>query len=801
MSIILSKKYCALVLAMILIISVSEKSYSQESDTTSARLTLNNPEGTEFWLCFMKNYREQRKNNSGNIDLELFLTGNEDTEVVIEIKSIGYRRSIMLNAGTVQNIVLDSKAEIRSSEIVEQKHAVHIKSEKPISVYGLNSRFQTTDTYMAIPKRVLGTEYRVVGYSVSSTELMSQLAVVGTEDNTEVEITPTVLTQSGKKPGQPYTIHLNKGDVYQLQAAYDPREQRLSDLTGTFVKSNKKISVFSGHQCAYVPINVQACNHLVEQIPPISSWGKHYYIGPLRDRSAYNYRVLAHKNDTRVFVDNRLSIILKEGQFAEGISDTTLQITTDKPVLVTQYSQGFSNGDSIGDPMMLLISPTQQFLKKYRFATPIKGDWKHYINVVVPTEYIETMRLNGSPVNTSTFTEIGLSRYSIGYIQIPYGTHVITCARPFGLYSYGFGFGDDAYDAYGTMGGQSFKEYVPLPDTIPPVAELESGNGSKTVIVRDDGINDTGLRDVNIILNENFKVRYDTLYTGAPQHRILAEAINKTKYGRLVFTATDIEMNTSEYTLCYTENEDHTAYEYYLNEGTEIDCSPDPGYFVGAYGMITFMNHFADFSSSGNVSAPGVFEEASGTGGYGGFIFGREIHSGIIVSARLSFENRPGLISAPDSITKRIRDTATNELIPFQEATDLSLNGLFAGLGFAAEIEFNENIYGLLGLQFSMPLSKSIDYKRRIIMPDEYVYENGEREITRPEHPSEMESLNFLSLSGFAGAGFKLPITNSISVYSELMYNAGFTSIISPGSWSVSSFSIMIGGRYSFHIQ
>ena len=127
--------------------------------------------------------------------------------------------------------------------------------------------------------------------------------------------------------------------------------------------------------------------------------------------------------------------ILKEGEYLERNSNQNLQLTADRPVLVAQYSQGFDNGDSIGDPMMLLITPTQQFLKQYRFATPINGSWNHYINVVIPTKAINSITLNGRKLDPKIFEPLGISRYSIAFIPIPFGTHYIKADEPFGMYS------------------------------------------------------------------------------------------------------------------------------------------------------------------------------------------------------------------------------------------------------------------------------------------------------------------------------------------------------------------------------
>ncbi|MCU0424570.1 MAG: IgGFc-binding protein [Candidatus Kapabacteria bacterium] len=442
-------------------------------------------EGREFWVCFQKNglesdpaKRNSRSAQKEQLFLELFITSNEDTKYKVEIDGLLFKQEGRIRGGTVVSVRVDTAAQLRSSEIRERL-AVHITAEKPVSVYGLSHRFQTTDSYMGLPVEALGKEYRVISYYKLNEELISQFAVIATEDSTEVTITPKSPTFAGREPEVPFTVKLRKGDVYQVIGA-SPGKNKPSDLTGSLVQSNKPISLFSGHNGAYIPSREKGYNQLVEQLPPISAWGRHYYVGKLFGRTKSTVRVVAAENDTKVFANGQLVAFLAAGDYYEdgNLSEHT-QITGDKRIMVAQYSHGFENSlDSIGDPMMILLTPTQQFLKSYRMATPIRGEWRHYVNIVVPREASSTLRIDGKPVSEQAFTPFGDSRYVIAQISLAFGTHTFDCTEPFGLYSYGFGYGQDSYDAYGNMVGQSFLELRPVPDLLPPTMDISYTNVS-----------------------------------------------------------------------------------------------------------------------------------------------------------------------------------------------------------------------------------------------------------------------------------------------------------------------------------
>ncbi len=800
--------YCSILLFLALFL----KTNAQTSDTkpipdTLAVTTdslnqktiklLKNPVGNEFWLCFQRNYKETGNLSSDKLILELFITGDWDAKVRIEIPGSKFRIDTLVPAQTVVNVKIPQEAQILSSETIE-KLAVHVTSDSPISVYGLNRRFQTTDTYLGLPVEVLGTEYRAMCYTESK-GLVSQVAIVATENNTKISIVPSANTLKNPR-GIEYSIQMNRGDVYQIISKLETFSD--CDLTGTLIKANKKIAVFSGHQCSYVPKSVIACNHLVEQVPPIPSWGRHFYLGSFKSRLRYTYRVLANHDSTRVFVNNLLVSELKSGEHYERIDNRNIQLTATKPVLVAQFSHGMSDGDSVGDPMMILVSPTQQFLKSYRFATPVNGSWNHFINVIVPTTAINTLRLNGRMISSSDFEQIGISRYSIGQIKIPFGTHTISGSDPFGMNSYGFGYKgavkDDAYDAYGTMGGQSFIEYEIELDSIPPSADIKYYTDSTKLIVRDDRVDDSGIREVRVLDSKGIDVEIDKIMIGMPQGAVKLIPTIPELPGRLIIETIDVALNKSQFTVCYKFDVSNGKFGFFLSEGDNDDCAVDPGIQIGAFGNLAANMNIADFSSTDGLHAKGKFSEGFNFGGYGGLVIGREIQDNQFVSARILFENNPTTLNAPDSTVEHVRDSLTLELKDYQQQTDLKFNAMFMSVGFAYEYFLTKGVYIFGGLNASFPLSNEIEVTRKILIPDEWTYPDEKREMIDKTAPNELSSINSLRLSLFWGTGFSLNINYRFSLFGEVMFNHYFNSMIDDGDWALEQLKFNIGFRYKF---
>jgi hypothetical protein len=768
------------------------------------RLNEMNPEGQEFWLCFMQNYKSDESDKSALL-LELFITSEFNTKVNIEIKALNYYQTFKLEAKTVHNVKLPYLAEIKSSEVIEPGMAVHITADNPISVYGLNRRHQTTDTYLGLPTKVLGTAYSVMSYTMSS-PLLPEFAVVATEDQTEVTITPAVGTLGGRRGGEPFTVNLNKGDVYQVVGKSDFKPGLKVDMTGSKIFSNKPIAVFGGHQCAYVPSPppvVTACNHLVEQIPPLTSWGKHFFIGKFKKRSVYTWRVLANSDSTRIFMNQKFLGFLNAGKWYEDTSTTDIQIKADKPVLVAQYSQGFKNGDSIGDPCMILISPTQQFLKRYRFATPVNGEWNHFVTVVIPTKAIETIVLDNKRVDKKLFKTIGITRYSIGSILVPYGTHSIEAAMPFGMYSYGFGYGVDSFDAYGTMGGQSFIEYEAANDTLAPMVEAKSINSNYKLIVRDDREDDSGIFSFEVIGNQGFFEKIPKYSAGVPQLEVDLQPQANVP-GKFIFKVTDVALNEVSYTLCYQVNPKTGQYEYMLNEGIIESCVMDEGWQIGGFFKNNFFFHNSDFTTSGEVneSVPivprelGHFNDAGSTG----FTFGasatHRIFSRFYGTAKLSFEKFKGKLEAPDITISHYRNPENGELLRFQEGRSLELLGLNLCTDLQLEYFLSPLMYVSGGLTTNLNLSSDISYESKILSPTFVEYSKTELELIKSRFPKELGSLNALNFGGTIGIGILYPIKYNFSVFFESTYTHYFGSLIDDGDWNLSKLNLILGIKY-----
>lgn len=788
-------------LATVLVLSTTV-AFAQEDDTSSTtalpRGSVFTTEGREFWVVFQKNFRDyvtdertQAQTPAATLELELFITSSKNTKVRIEIPGIDFRIERNLRANRVVNIQIDTAAQLRSSEVIEQL-GVHITSDEPVAVYGLNRRYQTTDTYLAHPVNVLGKHYRAMGYRWLQNDLLSQIAVVATRPNTRVRIIPSVQTNQGKPALVPFEVVLQRGDAYQVLPKYNP--VGTSDLTGTIIESDQPIAVFSGHNCAYVPdANTKACNLLVEQLPAVQSWGRQFFVGTLAGRSSAVFRILADVDNTQVFENGKLVATLMAGEYYDNKEqrEHTL-ITATQPVLVAQFSKGFDNGDNVGDPMMIVVSPTEQFLSAYRFATPVRGSWHHYINLIAPTHTVNDLRLDGQRIDPRKFRAFGISRYSIGQIEVPYGTHTIEGTEPFGLYSYGFGYDESAYDAYGNGGGQSMEIVVELPDTMKPTmdARWDRTTATITAIARDDRVNDKGFEEVTPIDYDNIAIGTIDFARGTPIVPINLMPQDPTSNGYVLFRLRDRAGNTSFQTICvrYDELGDSIGIQVLPNG---VSCEFAPKLTFSSEIKYSVLDNDVEIPvASEPLGNPVIMKGSPGKPAYG-------IHA----AAELGYRPNLFLVGSVgfdiwnadafgyDSNRINVDGQTIHEELHLERSSTLLTIG-----GGARYYFVPRSAYAFGMLNFSVPIATSEVLTRTIQSPANFVYDDGRGDNVMYDGggPSGLA----LAIVPEFGVGGAVDLRGGLRFFGELGGGWGLTSISPDRDWMVSYWFGRFGARF-----
>ncbi|MCA9311310.1 MAG: hypothetical protein KDA21_08905 [Phycisphaerales bacterium] len=388
--------------------------------------------GREFFLVFQPNL--------GGAQLSVFISSSVPTAGHIEAP--GFNDDFIVEPGITTTVILPSSLISNVNDGVHSQ-VVRVTADADVVVYGLNRVTSSTDAFASLPVETYGSSYRAMAYRGGAGG-PSQLAVVAAVDGTTVTITPQS-TLGSHPAGTPYTVVLDRLEAYQIQG---------TDVTGTLITADAPIGVFAGAQCTNVPTGVLYCDHLCEQIPPTTTWGRDVITLPIQSRlNGDTFRILAHMNNTSVSIDGPAPemFTLNAGEFAERILEGNNEIFADKPILVAQFSNSTNYDGQTGDPFMMLVPPAEQFLAEYTFLTPTSGFSNNFVNVIAQTVDAQAgaVNLDGVALDPSMFQTVGDGFYSCAKLSIGTGSHTMNAAHPFGIYVYGFG----SFDSYGYPGG------------------------------------------------------------------------------------------------------------------------------------------------------------------------------------------------------------------------------------------------------------------------------------------------------------------------------------------------------------
>ena len=260
------------------------------------------------------------------------------------------------------------------------KYTIIITATEDITVHGI-TQYQASGFrqagFTALPTPSLGTSYFVASYTPYEADKEAQFAVSALNERTTITF--------ARKDGVSGTVVLEPYETYQHYS--------LTDLTGTEIKSDKRIAVVSGLQVAKIPVDgtTNSVDNILEQLIPVCAWGHGpFVLAPINYRSdvAYLYRVIASKADTRVTISDGETITLTDpGDYVErdvaSNSEDARTVTADKPVMVLQYLKSGVTGQGYTDPEMIMIPELGQYMGDVSFPIIDNSD-----GAVTYTQYI-----------------------------------------------------------------------------------------------------------------------------------------------------------------------------------------------------------------------------------------------------------------------------------------------------------------------------------------------------------------------------------------------------------------------------
>lgn len=365
--------------------------------------------------------------------------------------------------------------------------AYRVTADVPVVAYQFNpvdgSVSYLSDAAMLYPAAALDTINHVTAWRSmvdnTGTTVRSYATVIATADGTTVTVDPSVVTAAGAgvpqgAPGAPYQVAMAEGDVLNIAAQSVP-----DSMTGTRITSNADhpVAVFAGQECALIPESVCCCDHMEEQLAGVRQWGKSFIAArmPVRNPGAPEqtlWQIYASEDATNVTITADPGVtgipapnfVLSKGQMSEFYAsgppgeEGDFAVTADKPIAVYAYMVGSENfGSSIGDPAMVAMAPSEQYLPRYVMLVP--ATWVNDFALVSRPTGAQIL-LDGVAISDAMFNPVAASGFEVARVPLADGVHVFDGGdEKFSVIIVGY----DEYDSYAYLGGTGTGKINPNP--------------------------------------------------------------------------------------------------------------------------------------------------------------------------------------------------------------------------------------------------------------------------------------------------------------------------------------------------
>lgn len=306
----------------------------------------------------MENYRPRYDTPR----FQLYITAVQaNAKVTVEVPPLNFKQEKTLNAG--EGVTVDLPKAVEMYDTVTSPNTVRIEASADVTVTSFSYKAYTSDTSVVYPITEWGTEYFIITPANMRYGSGEEFSVTNGKLVNKVEIFPQGTVKFNRrvyKSGSRMIIELQPYESIQIQGK--------KDLSGTRVASQHPVAVFAGHTCV---TRFSKCDHVYEQLLPVSSWGSNFIVPPVSFQKKYDSLYIQASQTTRVTVQNSKrenAFSLSRGQVKEiKVSDVdALSIHADHGIQVLLLFNGVRSGwYKHYDPFLMTIMPTDHFCSSY----------------------------------------------------------------------------------------------------------------------------------------------------------------------------------------------------------------------------------------------------------------------------------------------------------------------------------------------------------------------------------------------------------------------------------------------------
>ncbi|XP_078509949.1 IgGFc-binding protein-like [Lissotriton helveticus] len=367
--------------------------------------------GQEFITAFMQNGQAP----TYNAFLSLVITAYEvPTKVSIFIPQTN-ATDYLFSRKQSKWVRIPNFAEMSGSAVFADSTVI-IRSDKQISVISQTRKLYTSGRTVVNPVTSLGTEYYVITPYEEPQQPFKEFAIINYNEDNLVEV---YLKGAVTFQGQ---THMAGDKLQVLMAPFEALQlQSSDDLSGTRIVSEKRIAVLTGDRCAWLH---SQCDHVYEQLLPVSSWGTTFFVPPLPFQSRYDVAYVVTSQQTTVRYTTGSTEVKRDMLAGEVLRiqvkfRNPLVITASAGIQVVFHCTGGLARYMQYDQFFISIPDTSAFCKSYSIYGSTK--FSNTALIVIKTSDIHGLRFDGRPLRVFRWYQFPKSSYSWGMYIYTFG--------------------------------------------------------------------------------------------------------------------------------------------------------------------------------------------------------------------------------------------------------------------------------------------------------------------------------------------------------------------------------------------
>ena len=388
-------------------------------------------EDTEFWFALPRMLSGHNNKKSATYQLILFNHNSVAANISISQPANSndkIKQSFALAANEDKKITLaDKNGVYKKTDYISvpydevSKCGIYIVSDVPIQCY-----FQVTkgngEAFTLKGINALGTDFIVAmqnkfdhgrgGSDDMYDDSYAGVAIVASEDNTEVTISPSKnVSPSCNKSA--INVTLNRGETYAFRSC---SEKGSDNPIGTKIHSNKSVAVTYNDDCLMNGNNSDAVG---EQLAPAILAGNKYVAVSNKTSSDYIF-LIGLSDGTTVTDEKGNTYSLNNGEVQQiSLSDrAAIYLEGSSPFEVFQVTGYYGGkGCEMGGTVLPQISCTGSTSVSYNCVNAVKEssikkeDQGVVLNLVTHKDNISSISVNGEPISSSDFHALGTSDF------------------------------------------------------------------------------------------------------------------------------------------------------------------------------------------------------------------------------------------------------------------------------------------------------------------------------------------------------------------------------------------------------